>query len=104
MPTIADVENVLNRLASLDLAESWDNVGLLAGDRGDPCRGVLLCIDLSPAVLDEAESLGANMLICYHPPLFKPINRLRADRVGSEALLWRAARLGCAIYSPHTAL
>lgn len=104
MPTIADVERTLNRLAPLEHAEAWDNVGLLAGDRSDLCRAALLCIDLSPAVLDEADSLGANLLVCYHPPLFKPINRLCADRAGTESLLWRAARLGCAIYSPHTAL
>ena len=104
MATIGDVEQVVNQIAPLHLAEDWDNVGLLAGDRGDSCRGALLCIDLSPAVLTEAEQLGANLLVCYHPPLFKPITRLRADRPGTESLLWRAARLGCAIHSPHTAL
>lgn len=102
--TIGDVEKVLGEIAPLGHAESWDNVGLLAGDRTDACRKVLLCIDLSDRVLDEAERLGANLLLCYHPPLFKPIARLRADRCGTEALLWRTARMGCAIYSPHTAL
>jgi dinuclear metal center YbgI/SA1388 family protein len=104
MPTIADIEQSLNRIAPQDYAEAWDNVGLLAGDRNDACRGALLCIDLSLAVLDEAERMGANLLVCYHPPLFKAINRLRADRPGTESLLWRAARAGLAIYSPHTAL
>ncbi len=104
MGTIGDIEQVLQRIAPLETAESWDNVGLLAGDRRDACRGALLCIDLSPAVLAEAETLGANLLACYHPPLFQPIKRLRADQPGSEALAWRTARLGCAIYSPHTAL
>ncbi len=104
MATIGDVAQILERIAPLEYAESWDNVGLLAGDRRDACRGALLCIDLSHDVLAEAENLGANLLVCYHPPLFAPIKRLRAEQPGSEALAWRAARQGCAIYSPHTAL
>jgi dinuclear metal center YbgI/SA1388 family protein len=104
MATIGDVEQALNQIAPLQFAEAWDNVGLLVGDRNDSCRGALLCIDLSPTVLTEAEQAGANLLICYHPPLFKPIQRLRADRPGTESLLWRAARLGFAIHSLHTAL
>lgn len=104
MATIGDVERVLRQIAPLELAQEWDNVGLLAGDRAESCRGALLCIDLSPAVLAEAQQIGSNLLVCYHPPLFKPINRLRADHPGTESLLWHAARLGLAIYSPHTAL
>ncbi len=104
MATIGDVERVLHQIAPLELAQDWDNVGLLTGDRGEVCRAALLCIDLSPAVLAEAEQVCANLLVCYHPPLFKPINRLRADQPGTESLLWRATQLGCAIYSPHTAL
>ena len=104
MATIGDTEKVLNEIAPLRFAEDWDNVGLLVGDRREPCRGVMLCIDLSRAVLDEAEQAGVNFLLCYHPPIFKPMARLRADAVGMESLVWRAARLGCAIYSPHTAL
>ncbi len=104
MATIGDLEYVLHQIAPLELAQEWDNVGLLVGDRGEVCREALLCIDLLPAVLEEARQTGANLLVCYHPPLFKPIHRLRADQPGTESLLWRAAQLGCAIYSPHTAL
>lgn len=104
MATIKDVEKALGEIAPLQGAESWDNVGLLVGDRADVCRGVLVCIDLSPTVLQEAEQTGTNFLLCYHPPIFKPIARLRADRPGTESLVWRAIRQGCAVYSPHTAL
>ncbi len=104
MTTIADVQRVLDEIAPPRYAEHWDNVGLLAGDRAEPCRGALLCIDLSAGVLDEAERRGANLLVAYHPPIFKPLQTVRADRPGSESLIWRAIRQGCAIYSPHTAL
>jgi len=104
MASISQVESVLNEIAPPAYAQEWDNVGLLVGDRGEECTGVLLCIDLTQAVLDEAEADGVNMLACYHPPIFRPISRLTADDRGSGALVWRAARLGCAIYAMHTAL
>ncbi len=104
MATIGDIEKVLAEIAPLHYAEEWDNVGLLAGDRAEVCRGVLVCIDLSPAVLAEVQRCNANFLLCYHPPIFRPISRLRADQAGTESLVWQAVRMGCAIYSPHTAL
>jgi len=104
MATIGDVAAALGEIAPPAYAQAWDNVGLLTGDPSDPCGGILLCIDLRPGVLDEAERAGLNLLACYHPPIFKPIRRLTAEDPAPLSLLWRAARLGCAIYSMHTAL
>lgn len=104
MVTIDDLEKTLNDIAPPGYAQEWDNVGFLAGDRSEGCRGVLLCIDLSRTVIEEAQQVGANFLLCYHPPIFRPLGRLRADSPGAESLVWRAVRLGMAVYSPHTAL
>jgi len=97
----------MSKLAPLHLAQSWDNVGLLAGDRSATVRRVLLCIDFSPAVLAEARRGRCEMVIAYHPPLFKPIKSLVADGAtprSMTAALHAAIRAGIAIYSPHTAL
>ncbi|HSW46033.1 MAG TPA: Nif3-like dinuclear metal center hexameric protein [Phycisphaerae bacterium] len=102
--TIGDIEVVLDRLAPPKLAQSWDNVGLLAGDRKASCRKVLLCIDLTPAVLAEAIEGKYDLLFAYHPPLFRPVSRLLADTGGTEALVYRAIAAGIALYSSHTAL
>ncbi|MET0790033.1 MAG: Nif3-like dinuclear metal center hexameric protein, partial [Polyangiaceae bacterium] len=104
--TLAEVLALLEQLAPLDLAEDWDNVGLLlepsgAGQR--PIARAFLCIDLSEAVLDEALTEGADFLLAYHPPLFRGLKRLRAS-VAEERVLLRALEAGLAIYSPHTAL
>ena len=102
--TVGQVADELDRIAPLHLAQSWDNVGLLVGDRRAPCEKVLLCIDLTPPVLAEAVRTAAQFIFAYHPPLFAPVKRLRADEGGTEGLVHRAIALGMALYSSHTAL
>jgi len=104
--TLAEVVALLERLAPLDLAEEWDNVGLLLEPSGAALRPIaraFLCIDLSESVLNEALEQGADFLIAYHPPLFRGLKRLRASSA-EERVLLRALEAGVAVYSPHTAL
>ncbi|MEL7483056.1 MAG: Nif3-like dinuclear metal center hexameric protein, partial [Planctomycetota bacterium] len=102
--TGADLVAAIERLAPPALAENWDNVGLLAGDRSADIKGpVLLTIDLTASVMDEAELIGAGAIIAYHPVIFSPIKRLTADDA-KQRLVLRAVRAGMMIYSPHTAI
>jgi len=101
---VANVCDALEALAPLRLAQSWDNVGLLAGDRDATVRRVLLCIDLTPTVVDEAIDKRAELVMAYHPPLFKPISRLTVPRDDTSSLVFRCIKAGIAIYSTHTAL
>lgn len=90
-------------IAPAKLAEDWDNVGLLIGERDWPADRVLLTIDLTDAVLREAISAGVNAIVAYHPPIFQAIKRLSGDSPAAlRALRLAAARI--AVYSPHTAL
>ena len=108
---------LLGRIAPLELAESWDNVGLLV-DPGPKTFGcekqpeprperdverVLFTIDLVPRVLDEALEARADMIVAYHPPIFTPLRRLTAA-TPQGSVLTRAIGRGLCIYSPHTAL
>lgn len=103
-PTVADFCSAMETIAPTALAQSWDNVGLLAGDATAPLRRVLLAIDLTRAVLEEAVRFRADLLLAYHPPIFKPISSLRAPGDGMDALVFDCIRDGIAIYSTHTAL
>jgi dinuclear metal center YbgI/SA1388 family protein len=102
---------LLERIAPLAYAEDWDNVGLLfepLGDRRDQVAPpnvwrVLVTIDLTEAVFDEALARDVDLIVAYHPPVFRPLKRLGTLALGERALQ-RAARAGIAIYSPHTAL
>jgi dinuclear metal center YbgI/SA1388 family protein len=100
--TVADCIAVLERLAPLDLAEAWDNVGLLVGDRTATVERVMTCLTVTPDVVDEAVSERAQLVVTHHPVLFKPVQRLTAD-TPEGALLLRLAQAGIAVYSPHTA-
>ncbi len=105
--TIQHLIETMERIAPTRLAEPWDNIGLLVGQPDETLRGpVLLTIDLTEAVLDEAERASAGAIIAYHPPIFQPIKRIiGGERAASgERVIYRAARAGLAVYSPHTAL
>lgn len=96
------VLEVLERLAPLSLAESWDNVGLLVEPgQQRPIKTILLTNDLTADVMDEAESVTSDLIVSYHPPLFRPFKRLvRKD--WKQQLAIRAIESGIAVFSPHT--
>jgi len=98
---VSQIVNSLERIAPPGLAEEWDNVGLLIGDRGANVRKVMLCIDLTPEVLSEAVAGKVQMVMAYHPVIFKPVSRLTAD---ANEVVYEAARRGISVYSMHTAL
>ncbi len=83
------------------LAEDWDNVGLIAGDRQAEARRVMTCLTVTPESVDEAIARQADLVIAHHPLPFRPIKRLTTDNTPSH-LLWKLARAGVSIYSPHT--
>ena len=101
---LAELCEHLERIAPPALAAEWDNVGLLAGDPAANVRQVLLAVDLTGAVLAEAISLSADLIVCYHPPIFEPVRRLRADSAGPAGQVFEAIRRGVAVYAMHTAL
>ncbi|MBN1488420.1 MAG: Nif3-like dinuclear metal center hexameric protein [Phycisphaerae bacterium] len=102
--TVGNVCQAMEILAPSRLAQAWDNVGLLVGDRAAPCTRVLLCIDTTPAVLAEAVRRRCPMIVSYHPPIFRPIKAVLADSESTDAIVHEAIRHGISIYSPHTAL
>jgi dinuclear metal center YbgI/SA1388 family protein len=96
---LSDVLHVLEEIAPLRYAESWDNVGLLVGDPDAEIERVLVTVDYSAAVADEARERRAELVIAYHPPMFAPVKRVPHGSLWADAV-----RRGIALYSPHTAL
>lgn len=94
----------MEQIAPLSLAESWDRVGLLAGDSSRECRGpILLTIDLTESVMAEAIALRAGAVVAYHPPIWEPLTRI-TSATPRQRIILRALEHNIAIYSPHTAL
>ncbi|XP_068162262.1 NIF3-like protein 1 [Antennarius striatus] len=99
---LKEVLQVMEQLAPLSLAESWDNVGLLLEpSKSRFVKSILLTNDLTDAVMEEAEAMSCDLIISYHPPLFRPIKRL-VQKDWKQRLAIRALEAGIAIFSPHT--
>lgn len=77
MVNLTEVVSTLKKMAPLSLAEPWDNVGLLIEpDVKESIESVFLTNDLTEDVLEEAQNVNANLIISYHPPLFKPFKKI----------------------------
>ncbi|MDE6127367.1 MAG: Nif3-like dinuclear metal center hexameric protein [Muribaculaceae bacterium] len=99
--TNRQIIEAIEERAPLSLQESWDNSGWQVGDPDAECRGVLLCVDLTPEVLAEAAGRGCGLVVTHHPLIFRGIKSLVGrDRV--TACLTEAVRLGISVYSSHT--
>lgn len=103
--TIQDIVSTIEGRAPLRLQESWDISGWQATpvDPSSPCSGVMLCLDVTPAVVAEASAAGCNLIVSHHPLLFKAVRSLTGATPAERAIMSAIAR-GIDIYSSHTAL
>ena len=79
MTTIRMIEEYCKVIAPYDLADEWDNIGLLAGSADASVSRVLLALDITPAVIKEAREIGAELIISHHPVIFEPLKALEPD-------------------------
>lgn len=104
---VSDLITHLDAIAPLKYAAEWDNVGLILGSPDQPVDGpILLTIDLTEAVAEEAVKEQACAIVAYHPPLFVPIKKLVSGPGSTPAqrVALTVIHAGIAVYSPHTAL
>jgi len=102
MATIETIGDFLEQLAPLRLAEDWDNVGLLVGDRKAEAGRVMTCLTVTPVTAGEAIECGADLIVTHHPLPFSAVKRVTADTTVGRLLLDLIAS-GTAVYSAHTA-
>ena len=99
MTIVQDILNILTHIAADDLAETWDNVGLLIGAPDNRVTSVLLGLDPTVALIAQAKDLGAELIITHHPAIFHPLKALRTDqpagRFISAALQANISFIGC---------
>jgi len=101
MVSVSDIMTFLNQFAPLPLAEDWDNVGLLLGDRLSQASRIMTCLTLTPDVAAEAIEEQANLIVSHHPILFRPVSKLTSDSVEGSMVL-QLISAGISVYSPHT--
>ena len=99
MTRIREIVDVMDGAAPFDTAMSFDNVGLLVGDPDREVRRVIIALDITPAVAEEAASLNADLILSHHPVIFTPLRRL-----GSGDVAYLLARKDIAALCCHTNL
>lgn len=82
-------------------AEEWDAPGLVCGDPEQPVERVLLAVDPAPEVVEEALDWGADLLVCHHPLLLRPVHGVPATSPKGRAV-HRLVRAGTALLTAHT--
>lgn len=101
MIRVKDICETIEAFAPLNFQEPDDNAGLLVGNPETSLTGVLVCLDVTEAVIDEALATGCNMIVSHHPLLYKAVRHVvGAGRV--ERCLIKAIKHDLAIYASHT--
>ena len=106
MTTVRDIYNALFAFAPASMKMDWDNVGLLVGDPAQEVRRVLVALDITQGVAEEAVSLGAQMIVSHHPVMncaWHEVQTLRADDAQGRLLRY-LVRHGLAACCMHTNL
>lgn len=100
---VKDITALIEEFAPLSYQESYDNSGLLVGDFNMEVKGALLCIDVTDAVIDEAITLNANLIITHHPLIFGGLKRLTNQNLVQRCVA-KVIKADIAIYAAHTNL
>lgn len=99
MIQVKDLYHLIHQLAPFDNADSFDNVGLLVGDPESAVTGVLISLDLSQEIIDEALSKGYNTVLTHHPIIFHPLKSVLAG-----SLVFRCIQANISVICAHTNL
>lgn len=91
----------METLCPPELAEEWDYCGIQIDTEYDEVNRVLVALEVTPAVIEEAESLDVDMIVTHHPLLFQGLQTIRAEDV-SGGMVYRLIRSGISVYSCHT--
>lgn len=101
MVTVNDLCILMEDFAPLSYQEDYDNAGLILGKREVELKGVLICLDVTEPVIDEAISLGYNLILSHHPLIFKGVKTITGKSHVEECLV-KAIKNDISIYAGHT--
>ncbi|WP_339634771.1 Nif3-like dinuclear metal center hexameric protein [Bizionia echini] len=100
---VQDIINYLENLAPSFYAEDFDNVGLLVGNSQENVKGILVTLDTTEAVIDEAIETNCNLIVSFHPIVFKGLKKITGKNY-VERVVIKAIQNNIAIFAIHTAL
>lgn len=95
-----DIMNYMKEIAPEYLAEKWDNVGLLVGNKNSIVKKILIALDAIDSVVDEAVNLGIDLIITHHPIIFKPLKNITSETLNGK--IYKLINNNISVYSAHT--
>ena len=98
---VRDIVAAIEEFAPLGIQEKWDNSGLCIGSPEDEVNSVLLGLDCTPELVDEAVACGADMIVTHHPLIFSGLKKISPDDLVGAAVI-KAVKAGISIYAAHT--
>ena len=101
--TVSDIEKLVGEIAPFELAEEWDNVGLLFGCWNAEVTRVVVALDLTQKAVDQAKALGAQLIVTHHPIMFSAVKRV-TDETREGRLMLDMGRAGISHIAAHTNL
>ena len=104
MTTVKDIFNHLNNLADVKLAEKWDNVGLMLGSNNNEVSRVLVCLDVTTSVVEEAIANNVNLIVSHHPLIFKPLKNIDYTTDFKSRIIRNLIKNDISVISFHTNL
>lgn len=99
---VSDIYDYLQSIAPLELQMDFDNAGIQVGSLNREVNKILVALDITNAVIDEAITLGAQLIVSHHPLIFGGLNNVTAEGKGAKTL--RLARADISAISMHTNL
>lgn len=103
MIKIKDISNFLEHFAPLNLQESYDNAGLIIGSQNNELEAVLVTLDVTEDVVDEAIQKKCGLIVAHHPIVFSGLKKITGKNYVERTLL-KAIKNDVAIYAAHTNL
>ena len=100
---ISEIIQCIEDFAPKNYQESYDNAGLIIGDKNNKCTGVLICLDSIESVIDEAIQKKYNLVVAHHPIIFSGIKQITGKNY-IERIIIKAIKNDIAIYAAHTNL
>lgn len=101
--TTYDIMELIERTAPLALQETYDNAGLQVGNPNKEVGSVMVCLDVTEDVIEEACRKGCDLIVSHHPLIFQPLRHLTGSS-HEERCAMLALKLGIGIYAAHTNL
>ena len=101
---VSEITEILDKWMPISIAEDFDNVGLIVGDLNSEVKNILVTLDTTLNVVDEALDKDCNLIVSYHPIIFNGLKKITTDSGYVQKSVIKAVKNNISVYAIHTSL